>query len=242
MKKEFAMKLSIAIKSLLVLSLALFFNACGGGGGGDTANIDNQSYTYNLKKFSDSHTSTTEFSGTVKVPEGTVNVTATHTSQYDGTETLENGNVIHRQSGTFIIESSNNSIISQSNSATFGGVPIYSYNQTTGVECFTTLEANETTPLPENATANYVSDITPLTCSDGTYKESLIRIVSTSGQYAQVEILTNGYTSHGGTLTHTEKDTYTIDPNLNISKIEIQLTDIINNIQYELKSTSVTNH
>lgn len=187
--------------TLMVSSIALF-TACGGGGGSSNTN------TYDLQTYIDTASLAINLEGTING----VETVGTSYSTYLGIVDTPIGSLnVHE---TIIII---NGVAETSYGGSYLG-NIYAI-EGSARNCY--LRTGVTpTPVPQNATIGYVSDVVPLTCSDGATAEVSLSLESGGGDNALVVATTKLYTA-GGVLV--SQSLSLVNPSMRLLEYDINI-------------------
>lgn len=222
----------------LLASTAILFTACGGGGG-DAAAVPNTNQ-YDLRTFIDTVSYTVSGAGTLTIAGTSYDLSGTMQTTYQGTDEPIAGVIVHLHDATMILNANNIQVVQSANSATYMGNLVYVDNTTAGITCGTPLEPNAITPVPTDAQVGYISDVIPLECSDGTYQTIVMKLNDAGGDNAELAIISNTYSSQGGTLQDSQTTYVVVTPNMSMVNVELSGSVPSESATYTLNSTSIT--
>lgn len=210
----------------VLISTTFLFNACGGGGSSEDGTItaNPTALGYDLRTYIDKSSFRVE--GTIDVD----NTQAIYTSEYIGSEDYL-GTLLDVHENILFISNSSGSTTETSYTGTYLGNIYTIEGPSRSCEI---VDGHTPTPVPTDATIGYVSDIVPLTCTDGVTVvvyfelqdagEDNALLVATSKTYINGEVLVVESIS-------------TLDKNMNLLAYEMKIGSDIH-----FKATSITQY
>lgn len=220
----------------LLVSTAILFTACGGGGSSTVPNTNQ----YDLRTFIDTGSFTVDGEGTANTPSGAIDLVGTYKTSYQGTGIVGSGETVHHHDITMILSGGGLTVSEKAESSTYMGNIIRTNDITNGVICDATLPLPDLTPIPTDAQVGYMSDVVSLQCDDGTYITHVIKLNDAGGGNAEISLISNIYEFQGGALQATETDNVVVTPSMSMVNVEISGYIASDDATFTLYSTSIT--
>lgn len=219
---------------ILAGTAAVFMSACGGGGGSTPSEPNTN--VYDLRAFIDIPNYTILGTGTISSPAGTINVTGSYWSQYNGPGEV---NGTHAHEAIMTLTDGDITVEDNFYAETYMGIIFSTYNRLTDISCeLTPLILDSLTPVPSDAQVGYQSGEVTLQCSDGSYVTNSIELNDAGGGNAIFSYTSNTY-EVGGALRSTQTANIEITPNIRIVDAEISGSIPGDGITFTLYSTSI---